>query len=64
MDAQTLTVDRINPGGTYARPNIQPACLHCQNRQGALITSEKRYQWQAWRDEADAEGIEWDGLLA
>lgn len=59
----TVTADRIDPGGTYRRENVQPACRPCQNRQGALITREKRHQWFAWRAEADAAGIEWDGAM-
>lgn len=63
LDIHTITVDRIDPGGTYARPNIQPACRVCQNTQGALITKEKREQWLQWRAEADDAGIEWDGVI-
>lgn len=62
VDAQTLTVDRIRPGGSYARGNIQPACPVCQNVQGALITNEARAAWRAMMDEARARGIEWDGV--
>lgn len=64
VDAHTLTVDRIEPGGTYCRSNIQPACTPCQNRQGALITAEKRHAWHWWMAEARAAGIEWDGVTA
>lgn len=63
VDALTLTVDRIEPGGTYAHGNIQPACRPCQNRQGALISWESRRQWREWMDQARAEGIEWDGVM-
>lgn len=63
VDAGSLTVDRIEPGGTYRRDNIQPACIPCQNKQGALITYWKRHQWHAWMDEALELGIEWDGQL-
>lgn len=63
VDARTLTVDRIDPGGTYAHGNIQPACRPCQNHQGALITWERRRQWREWMDEARAAGIEWDGAM-
>lgn len=59
----TITADRIEPGGTYARSNIRPACAPCQNLQGALITKERRDQWRAWMDEAASAGIEWDGAL-
>jgi hypothetical protein len=63
VDLCTVTADRIDPGGTYRRDNVQPACVPCQNRQGALITREKRAQWRAWMDEAQAAGIEWDGVM-
>lgn len=63
VDARTVTADRISPGGTYRHDNVQPACRPCQNTQGALITWERREQWRAWRQEADAAGIEWDGAL-
>lgn len=43
--------------------NIQPACTPCQNRQGALITRERRHQWVAWMDEARQAGVEWDGVM-
>lgn len=26
---ETVTVDRIVPGGSYARPNVQPSCFGC-----------------------------------
>ncbi len=64
VDDRTLTVDRIDPGGTYAHDNIQPACTPCQNTQGALITAERRQDWHRWMAEAAALGIEWDGALA
>jgi hypothetical protein len=63
VDDSTLSVDRIDPGGTYRRDNIRPACVPCQNTQGALITRERRYQWLAWVDEAAAAGIDWDGAM-
>lgn len=63
VDGRSLTVDRIVAAGSYAHDNIRPACRPCQNRQGALITREKRHQWLAWRREADEAGIEWDGAL-
>lgn len=64
VNARTLTVDRIDPGGTYAHSNIQPACRPCQHTQGALITNERRRQWRALMEEARARGIEWDGAMA
>jgi hypothetical protein len=63
VDADTLTADRIDPGGSYRHDNIQPACARCQNLQGALITREKRHQWLAWMEEAREAGIEWDGTM-
>lgn len=64
VDALTLTVDRIEPGGPYCRDNIRPACKPCQAAQGALITNSARHQWHALMEEAKALGIEWDGSLA
>lgn len=64
VDDTTLTVDRIDPKGGYQYANCQPACTPCQNLQGALITAERRHDWQRWMDEAKAEGIEWDGAMA
>lgn len=64
VDKYTLTVDRITPGGSYGHANIRPACTPCQNKQGALITAERRQDWKRWMDEAKAAGIEWDGELA
>lgn len=58
VDDSTLTADRIDPGGTYAHSNIQPACKPCQNKQGALITREARHQWNAYYLEALALGID------
>lgn len=59
----TVTADRIDPGGSYRRENVQPACVPCQNKQGALITRERRHQWRDWMREADEAGIVWDGVL-
>lgn len=64
VDATTLTVDRIEPGGTYRRDNIRPACTPCQSEQGALITNARRWDWLRWMAEAKARGIEWDGVMA
>jgi hypothetical protein len=64
VDALTLTVDRIEPGGTYAHDNIRPACKPCQNLQGALITHERRRAWKALMEEAQALGIAWDGEIS
>ena len=36
VDTVTLSVDRIELGGSYRRGNIQPACKPCQDRQGGL----------------------------
>jgi 5-methylcytosine-specific restriction endonuclease McrA len=59
----TITADRIDPGGTYRHENVQPACRACQHEQGALITRERRHQWLAWMEEARMLGIEWDGVI-
>lgn len=64
VDATTLTVDRIHPGGSYAHGNIQPACRPCQVHQGALITNEARAAWRDLVEEARARGIDWDGVSA
>ena len=63
VNSFSLTVDRIEPGGSYAHDNIRPACRACQNTQGALITAERRHQWLAWMQEAEEAGIEWDGAM-
>lgn len=42
VDALTLTVDRIVPGGSYRRENIQPACEPCQQHQGGQLGIERR----------------------
>lgn len=36
VDERTLSVDRIQPGGSYRFENCQPACKPCQDRQGGL----------------------------
>lgn len=64
VDAHSLTVDRIHPGGTYARTNVQPACRPCQVVQGALITNEARAAWRALLEEARAMGIDWNGVTS
>lgn len=37
VDAVTLSVDRLEMGGSYRRGNIQPACKPCQDKQGGLV---------------------------
>jgi hypothetical protein len=40
LDFITITVDRVIPkmfGGTYARHNIRPACLHCNAVEGTRL---------------------------
>lgn len=64
VDRYSLTVDRIEPGGSYCRDNIRPACKPCQNKQGALITKERRDQWRLHMAEADAADIDWNGEYA
>lgn len=34
LTMETLTQDRIVPGGPYRRTNIQPSCLTCNIRRG------------------------------
>ena len=34
LDNKTLTVDRIEPGGSYRRENIQPSCGPCNFARG------------------------------
>lgn len=58
VDEVTLTADRIEPGGTYRRGNIRPACPACQHQQGALITNARRWDWRRYAEEAKARGIE------
>jgi hypothetical protein len=42
VDAATLTVDRIQPGGPYIQGNIQPACRPCQQHQAGIIGPERK----------------------
>lgn len=58
VDEHTLTVDRIEEGGSYRRSNIRPACSPCQNRQGALITHARRLEWLTLQEEAAFYGVE------
>lgn len=64
VDDKTMSVDRIDPAGTYARTNVRPACVPCQNKQGALITQARRIDWHRWMEEARAAGIDWNGELS
>jgi hypothetical protein len=44
LTADTVTVDRIKPGcrgGTYARPNIRPACGPCNSETGGRTRGRK-----------------------
>lgn len=63
LDFSTVTADRIDPGGTYRRENVQPACTPCQTKQGALTTNAARRAWVNFKEEAEARGIEWDGVM-
>lgn len=63
LDFATVTADRIDGAGPYRRENCRPACVPCQNLQGALVTRERRHQWFDWMREADEAGIEWDGAM-
>lgn len=40
--AATVTVDRIKPGGTYARGNIRPACGPCNEKTGGALGAARR----------------------
>jgi hypothetical protein len=35
---RTVTADRLNPGGPYARHNIVPSCLSCNEERGDSTT--------------------------
>lgn len=56
---ETLSVDRIEMGGSYRRGNIQPACKPCQDRQGGLagiataeaLLTEYRYARELWEND-------------
>lgn len=71
---ETLSVDRKERGGSYARHNIQPACKPCQDRQGGLagvetvgeLLTEFRYAREKWeRDFELATGHTYErGIIA
>lgn len=45
LDWGTLTVDRIVAGclgGTYARSNIQPACITCNSVEGSALRDRRK----------------------
>ena len=63
LDYATVTSDRLDGTKGYARSNTQPSCAPCQNKQGALITRERRHAWFGWMEEARAAGIECDGAM-
>lgn len=45
LDFGTITVDRIVAGcegGTYARDNIQPACLPCNSKEGNALRERRK----------------------
>ncbi len=44
LDVDTVSADRIVPGGSYVRENVQPACGPCQREQGGRIGLERRQQ--------------------
>jgi hypothetical protein len=60
VDTDTLSVDRLEYGGTYSRDNIQPACKPCQDRQGGLL-AVKSNAWilDSYRDARHA----WERLF-
>lgn len=39
LDFRTIESDRIIPGGSYARSNIQPSCRPCNIRRGDSPTN-------------------------
>ena len=55
VDETTLSVDRIELGGSYRRSNIRPACKPCQDRQGGLAgiaTQDELFaEYRAARDQ-------------
>ncbi len=42
LDVETVSPDRLVPGGSYRRGNIQPACLPCQCHQGGELGTARR----------------------
>lgn len=66
VDAITLSVDRIEIGGSYARGNIQPACKPCQDKQGGLeAVKANGYMIDEYRAARDArEALRESGQLA
>lgn len=66
VDAVTLSVDRIEAGGSYRRGNIQPGCKPCQDRQGGLFAVElHRHVIDDYRAQRDArEALRESGALA
>ena len=59
VDEVTLSVDRIEPGGSYRFANCQPACKPCQDRQGGLAgiatQEELLAEYRAARDQWEIE---------
>jgi len=59
VDEVTLSVDRIEPGGSYARHNIQPACRPCNDYQGGLfglkLFADLHAEYLAARDQWEIE---------
>jgi hypothetical protein len=47
LDFDTIEADRIKPGGSYARSNIQPSCRDCN-----IKRSDNPY----WRYHGEAQG--------
>jgi hypothetical protein len=65
VDVETLSVDRIEQGGTYARHNIRPGCKPCQDRQGGLTTAARSWVVDSYRHARDAVlGQRESGMLA
>ena len=38
LDFATVTSERVDMGGSYARSNVVPSCAPCQSLQGALVS--------------------------
>lgn len=52
LDYHHLTVDRIQPGGSYRRDNVQPACQYCNSARG------NRVDWTPKPRAADPEEVQ------
>lgn len=53
LTVETVTADRRKPGaegGTYARPNIRPACSGCNSSTGGALGASRRNRNQPTRE--------------